>query len=198
MIFIERATPGTLTELKDLLAKQLLEVKEPWSLDYRTYRSQVRDSQDRDNLLYSLTLSHHSRRTVLMRGGSGFVLGGTTDSSATTVPQQLQTCSTGFSESVDQLLNSKLSNMWTQRQVVRGDAGDSLLITGDVTVRIVNLFSSTGFKGLLVEVDGASVDSILGTLKEMGVSDYKFAQQEEEDNNVDTYRVAELYIKVLE
>lgn len=198
MIFIERATPGTLTEFKDLLAKQLLEVKETWSLDYRTYRSQVRDSEDRNTLLYSLTFSHHDRRTVLMRGGSGLVLGGTTDNNNTTVPPQLQTCSTGYSEPVDQLLNSKLSNMWTQRQVVRGDAGESLLVTGDVMVRIVNLFSSTGFKGLLIEVDGGSVDTVLGLLKEMNVVDYKVAQEDNTSDNDATYKLAELYIKVLE
>ncbi|KAL3231079.1 Mediator of RNA polymerase II transcription subunit 20 [Nakaseomyces bracarensis] len=208
VIFIERATPGTLTEFKDLLAKQLLEVREPWSLDVRTYRTQVKDDPNRDRLLYSLTFSHHDRKTVLMRDGHGMVLAGASNEVAA---PELRTCSTGFSEPIDQLLSSKLSNMWTQRQVIRGDAGEALLITGGVTVRIVNLFTSTGFKGLLIELDqseglggdvGSSngVEPVVQLLKEMGVKDYKVAGPQDDSRYDDQpiYKLAELYIKVLE
>ncbi|UCS19572.1 uncharacterized protein HLK63_D04301 [Nakaseomyces glabratus] len=211
VIFVESATPGTLTEFKDLLAKQLLEVRETWSLEFRTYRTLVKDFPSREKLLYSLTFPHHDKKTVLIRNSLAWVLG------TAEIPDNLQTCSTGLSESIDQLLASKLSNMWAQRQVIRGDAGQTLLITGDVTVRIINLFAATGFKGLLIELDNlqsaTSLTNITDLLNEMKVKVFKVAsapglKSEDvevvdssstmESDNEALFTLAKQYIEVLE
>ncbi|QID88025.1 mediator of RNA polymerase II transcription subunit [Saccharomyces pastorianus] len=90
--------------------------------------------------------------------------------------------STGVPESIDSILSSKLSNIWLQRQLIKGDAGETLLMDG-LTVRLVNLFSSTGFKGLLIELQAgtsneaanfeAKIADIEAHLSEIQVKDYK-------------------------
>lgn len=84
-----------------------------------------------------------------------------TSSPAADPPQQLtfNSCSTGAPESFDTILTTKLSNLWTQRQSIKGDFGSTFLTT-DLIIRATNVFSYGGFKGLLIELecnDGASI-----------------------------------------
>ena len=66
-----------------------------------------------------------------------------------------------------------------QRQLIKGDAGETLILDG-LTVRLVNLFSSTGFKGLLIELQAdeegefkAKVAGIEACLTGIHAKDYK-------------------------
>ena len=71
---MERATPATLTELKDALSNSILSVRDPWSIDFRTYRCSIKNlPADVSKLMYSITFHHHGRQTVLIKDNSAMV-----------------------------------------------------------------------------------------------------------------------------
>ena len=83
-----------------------------------------------------------------------------TTSNLNNIPESLFSngCCGNGPEPIDVILSTKLSNIWSQRQSIKGEAGETFETT-DLIVRAVNLFSSAGFKGLLIELtsnEGAS------------------------------------------
>lgn len=111
-----------------------------------------------------------------------------TTSSSNEVPRDLlsNVSSTTNPEPFDLILTSKLSNIWSQRQVIKGEAGETFETT-DTLVRAVNLFSYTGFKGLLIELTSSenasteefdrSVNHMRTMLEGIGVKDVKLSQE---------------------
>ena len=125
-------------------------------------------------------------------------------------------CSTGFPESLDTLLGNKLTNMWEQRQMLRGDAGETFR-TMTCIIRCINLFSSTGFKGLIIEIESIGnetgeifnnkINDIKDLLKEISITEYQLSQdtltEQTEMNSIesDTDNLCNLayqYVRVLE
>lgn len=207
MIFAERASPGTLTEFKDALSDTLLSFLEPWSVDFRTYRCLVKNlPPDASKLMCSITFSHDEKRTVLIKNKLSLI----TASTPNDIPKALLSngCCTGAIESIDTILSTKLSNMWTQRQSIKGEAGETFETT-DLLVRAINLFSYTGFKGLLIELTSsrdiskddfeAKVGSIRSLLQGIGMKDTKFSDERldpSESNYISD--LAYQYVRVLE
>ena len=159
VLFVERATPATLTDFKDSLANVLLSVEDGWSMEFRTYRTQIKNypGDSGAKLMYSLNFSFERELSVMVKGQTALLLSSDAAAGALSADPRVQRlvdsdCSTGFPESFDNLLSSKLSNMWEQRQVLRGDAGESFRTMGYL-VRCINVFSSTGFKGLAIQVE---------------------------------------------
>lgn len=133
-----------------------------------------------------------------------------TTSSPSEVPKDLigNVSSTNSPEPFDQILSSKLSNIWNQRQVIKGEAGETFETT-DTLVRAVNLFSYTGFKGLLIELtspEGAtaeefdkSVQRMRTMLEGIGAKDVKLSQENLNPFNCDYISdLAYQYTRVLE
>lgn len=183
MIFIERASPATLTDFKDALSDSLLAFLEPWSVDFRTYRCLIKNlPEGTSKLMCSITFSHHEKRTVLIKDKTALV----TTSARHDVPKDLvaNVCCAGTPESIDNILASRLSNIWTQRQSIKGEAGETFETTG-MLVRAANLFSYTGFKGLLIELTSnenatseqfrANVERIRNLLQGIGMKDAKIS-----------------------
>ncbi|AJU27137.1 Srb2p [Saccharomyces cerevisiae YJM270] len=204
VIFVERATPATLTELKDALSNSILSVRDPWSIDFRTYRCSIKNlPADVSKLMYSITFHHHGRQTVLIKDNSAMV----TTAAAADIPPALvfNGSSTGVPESMDTILSSKLSNIWMQRQLIKGDAGETLILDG-LTVRLVNLFSSTGFKGLLIELQAdeagefeTKIAGIEGHLAEIRAKDYKTSSDSlGPDTSNEICDLAYQYVRALE
>ncbi|GAV56154.1 hypothetical protein ZYGR_0BA00600 [Zygosaccharomyces rouxii] len=207
VIFVEKATPGTLTEFKDILSNTLLSLLEPWSVEFRTYRCLIKNlPPEASRLMYSITFQHHDRKTILIKNKLSMI----TTSSPSEVPKDLigNVSSTNSPEPFDQILSSKLSNIWNQRQVIKGEAGETFETT-DTLVRAVNLFSYTGFKGLLIELtspEGAtaeefdkSVQRMRTMLEGIGAKDVKLSQENLNPSNCDYISdLAYQYTRVLE
>ncbi|CAI4063600.1 Srb2p SKDI_08G0860 [Saccharomyces kudriavzevii IFO 1802] len=154
--------------------------------------------------MYSITFHHHARQTVLIKDKSAVV----TTAAAADIPPALvfNGSSTGVPESIDTILSSKLSNIWMQRQLIKGDSGETLILDG-LTVRLVNLFSSTGFKGLLIELQvadeggefDARVAGIEAHLAEIHAKDYKTSSDSmAADSHNDICDLAYQYVCALE
>lgn len=134
-------------------------------------------------LMHSITFTHRDNRTVTIKNKSAIIT-----TSGSNVPEQLTSngCSTNAPEPFDNLLQTKLSNLWTQRQSIKGDFGSTYRTT-ELVVRATNVFSYGGFKGLLLElecVDDVSleefeqrVDHIRTFLKEISIVDMKISMQ---------------------
>ncbi|CCD23872.1 Srb2p NDAI_0C02120 [Naumovozyma dairenensis CBS 421] len=165
---MERATPATLTEFKDELSNTLLNILDTWSIDFKTYRSTtsgtstaIQESNSNSKLMYSITLSHQNNKTVLIKNDTKIAM--IMAASKNEIPTEL--ISNGcISDTnpipIDVLLNNKLSNLWTQRQSIKGTGGETFQTTNKLLIRVINLFSSTGFKGLLIECEDQSTDGI--------------------------------------
>lgn len=204
---MEKATPGTLTEFKDILSNTLLSFLEPWSVEFRTYRCLIKNlPPETSRLMYSITFQHFDKTTVLIKNKYSMV----TTCSPSEIPKDLlgNVSSTNNPEHIDQILSSKLSNIWNQRQVIKGEAGETFETT-DTLVRAVNLFSYTGFKGLLIELISSedataedfdnSVQRMRVMLEEIGVKDVKISQENLNPSNNDYISdLAYQYTRVLE
>lgn len=207
MIYVERASPATLTDFKDALADRLLGILEPWSIDFRTYRCLIKNlPSDASKLMCSITFSHYERRTVLIKNKLALV----TTSAPNDVSKGLMAngCCTGTPESIDAILSGRLSNIWTQRQSIKGEAGETFETT-DLLVRAVNLFSYTGFKGLVIELHSTEdateesfkrdVEKIRSILKEMGMGDVKVSGEQLDPSQTNFISdLAYQYVRVLE
>ena len=92
-----------------------------------------------------------------------------------------------------------------QRQLIKGDAGETLILDG-LTVRLVNLFSSTGFKGLLIELQAdeagefeTKIAGIEGHLAEIRAKDYKTSSDSlGPDTSNEICDLAYQYVRALE
>lgn len=123
---------------------------DPWGVEFRTYRSQIKNLPDGiSKLLYSITFPHHGKKTVVVKNKMAIV----TASQIQDVPSELveSSCSTGYPEPIDQVLGNKLSNVWAQRQLIKGETGE-MFETTETIIGGCNLFTSTGFKGLIIEI----------------------------------------------
>ncbi|AET38676.1 Srb2p Ecym_3176 [Eremothecium cymbalariae DBVPG len=203
VIFIEKATPSTITQFHDVLSTHVISVQEKWSFELKTFRSSVKNiPSDDTRVMYSLTLTHRDNQTVTIKKHSAIVTGHH-------VTEQLTSngCSTGFPESFDNIITSKLSNIWTQRQSIKGDFGSSYK-TSDLVVRAANVFSSSGFKGLLLELEGdessemdfdTKVETIQSLLDEISSREFKLSKDRMKDTEPNFLcDLAYQYVKVLD
>ena len=147
---MEKATPATLIQFKDALSNTLLSIQDPWSVEIRTYRTQIYSSNT-NAMMYSLNFSHHENNTVLIKNNIGTLF--TSNKENNTVAHLRRSdCSTGFPEDIDSIILNKMTSLWDSKQVLRGDAGETFKVV-DGVLRCVNLLSSTGFKGLIIEIE---------------------------------------------
>lgn len=199
-------------------------MEEPWSIEFKTYRTPIKNySEDsRSKLMYSMNFSHHSNYNVIIKNKLGLLLSSDNmNENSKTKDSRIQDliendCSTGFPESLDMLLGNKLTNMWEQRQILRGDAGETFR-TMNCIIRCINLFSSTGFKGLIIEIESIGneiaevfnnkINDIKDLLKEIRITDYQLSQdtltEQTDMNQIDSdtdnlCNLAYQYVRVLE
>ena len=147
---MEKATPGTLIQFKDALSNTLLSIQDPWSVEIRTYRTQTYSSNT-NAMMYSLNFSHHENNTVLVKNNIGTLFTSSKENN-TVAHLRRSDCSTGFPEDIDSIILNKMTSLWDSKQVLRGDAGETFKVV-DGVIRCVNLLSSTGFKGLIIEIE---------------------------------------------
>lgn len=137
-------------EFKDALSSTLLSVLDSWNVDFKTYRYQVKNIPPGESkLMCSITFSHHDKKTVLIKNNVCMVTTATLNDKSSSLLSN--GCCGDTPEPIDAILSTKLSNIWSQRQSIKGEAGETFQTT-DLIVRAINLFSSTGFKGLLIEI----------------------------------------------
>ncbi|SCV03364.1 LAME_0H09824g1_1 [Lachancea meyersii CBS 8951] len=207
VIFIEKSAPATITDFHDVLSNDLISVKEKWSFEFKTFRLTVKNlPPDSSRLMHSISFSNHGNKTVTIKNKSAVVTSTNTGDIPTSLI--LNGCSSRFCESFDHLLTSKLSNLWTQRQSIKGDFG-STYQTAELTIRATNVFSYGGFKGLLLELECEGdvqdqdfeqrVVKIRKYLKDIGIEDYKICCESMDPlcKNF-TCDLAFQYVKVLE
>ncbi|AMD19197.1 HBR296Wp [Eremothecium sinecaudum] len=204
VIFVEKATTSTVTEFYDALSTHVISVKEKWSFELKTFRSTVKNlPQDDTKVMHSLTLTHHDNQTITLKNQSAIVTG-------YQVQDQLTSngCSTGFPEPFDNILISKLSNIWTQRQSIKGEFG-STYETPEFLVRAANVFSASGFKGFLLELEcddnsskgglNSQLETIKGLLDEIKITDYKICSNNMKEGEMNFLcDLAYQYVKVLD
>ncbi|SCV05569.1 LANO_0H10374g1_1 [Lachancea nothofagi CBS 11611] len=207
VIFVEKSAPATITELHDILSNDLISVKEKWSFEFKTFRLTVKNlPPESPRLMHSITFSHRDNKSVIVKNKSAIV----TSAMPGSIPAALTLngCSSASCESFDHLLTSKLSNLWTQRQTIKGDFG-STYQTSELTIRATNVFSYGGFKGLLIELEceeqipdsefDQRINRIRNYLRDMSIEDYKICS-----DIMDPQRrnflcdLAQQYVKVLE
>lgn len=191
VILAEGATPASLTEFKDALSNSLVQVLEPWSVECKTYRPAGRmrasagnNGATNENLpandtsttpLHCITFAHHGKRTVMVRNGVAMA----TSAQTADIAQPCAPVTGPSLDPLDVVLAEKLANLWHQRQVLRGDVGDAFELE-HVIVRAVNLFSPSGFKGLLIELQSrgqsnwsSELPPIENALKDIGIQGFK-------------------------
>ncbi|SCU86884.1 LAMI_0D03950g1_1 [Lachancea mirantina] len=207
VLFVEKATPATITEFHDVLSNDLESVKEKWSFEFKTFRSSVKNLPvGEPKLLHAVTFSHRDNQSVVIRSKSAIV----TTAQGSTIPDDLvlNSCSAGACEPFDSVLMSKLSNLWTLRQSIKGDFGSTYKTT-ELTIRAANIFSYGSFKGLVIELECEDdvaaeefqqrVDKICNYLKDISVGDFRTCS-----DHIDPSKphflcdVAYQYIRVLE
>lgn len=228
---MDKATPATLTEFKDAIASSIISIESTWSVEFRTYRSQVKkkidtnnnynnnlndnttnkeaaqNESERNNVLYSL-LFPQKEKNVLIKNKIAIVTTTSLDvdsenSSTTGTSNNVRklidsSSSVWYPEPIDNIISNKLSNMWTQRQLIKGDTGESFITQDGLLIKCCNLSSSFGFKGLLIELkeipkttnptstttttsvnDNSNytfcVKTILDILKTIGMKNYKIS-----------------------
>lgn len=154
--------------------------------------------------MHTLTMSHKNNQTVTIKNQSAIL-------TPTHVPKALYDNEFifGIPESFDYILLNKLSNIWTQRQSIKGELGVSYQ-TSDLVIRVNNAFSYSGFQGLLLELEShenqtpeafeKSVIRVRALLNEMGLNDVKvsldkFYHSDGSDN--DLFDLTYQYLKVL-
>ncbi|AAS50284.1 AAL082Wp [Eremothecium gossypii ATCC 10895] len=204
VIFIEKATPSTITQFHDILSTHVLAIQEKWSFELKTFRSSIKNLPPSDTkVLYSLQLTHRDNQTVVIKNQSAIVTGQHSTDALTS-----NGCSSGFPEPFDNILTSKLSNIWTQRQSTKGNFGTTYK-TSELIIRASNVFSSSGFKGLLLEIECTDpvsaeefdrrVANIRAMLSEIDINDYKLNKDEmNEGKPVFLCDLAYQYVKVLD
>ncbi|CCH60129.1 hypothetical protein TBLA_0C03250 [Henningerozyma blattae CBS 6284] len=207
VIFIEKCTPNTLIEFKDIISHSIIKNLENWSLEFRTYRSIFKDKKNPNNnsLLYSINLTQFNK-TILIKDGE--IILNTVNFND--IPKELlfNGCNNGSSMSIDKLITNKLSNMWSNRQSIRGENGESFVCNNKLIVRIINLFSLTGFKGMLIEIENYDkkmetqefnnhVDKICEFLNDIKVKDYKI-NKDRTDEDEFLCDLGQQYVSVLE
>lgn len=175
--------------------------------------------EDKRRVLYSISFPQQ-QRSILLKNGIGIV---TTMSTQAGEKQEIKNLidsgsSVWYPESMDNIIGNKLSNMWVQRQLITGDAGESFTTRDGLIIKCCNLFSSFGFKGLIIELkqqeqpDGKKphddefdvcVDSIVDVLKTTGITQYKISRAAQEqatkkNDNSELYELAYQYVNALE
>lgn len=61
---------------------------------------------------------------------------------------------TGLNDPVDHFIGQKLQSLWTQRQMIKGDGGNTYLLeNGNLTIRTSNVFLHGNFRGLLIQIE---------------------------------------------
>lgn len=147
------------------------------------------DEENRHKVLYSISFPQQ-QRSVLLKNGMGIVTTTKIDGHSRKLIDSGS--SVWYPDSMDTIISNKLSNMWVQRQLVKGDAGESFVTRDGLLIKCCNLFSSFGFKGLIIELrehkqegeeeDGTTlnvdhfdvcVKSIIDILQSMGITKYK-------------------------
>ncbi|CUS23714.1 LAQU0S11e02608g1_1 [Lachancea quebecensis] len=207
VIFSEKATPASITEFHDILSNDLVSIKEKWSFEFKTYRLTVKNlPQGSSKLMHVITFTNRDNQSVIIKNNSAIITSSATEAVQSSLT--LNGCSTGTLDTFDNLLVSKLSNLWTQRQNIKGDFGSTFKTT-ELTVRATNVFSYGGFKGLLIELeceDGVSdkdfdqrVMKIRHLLDEMSIGEYRVCSSSMDPKNYNFIcDLAFQYVKVLE
>lgn len=213
VIFIDKATPATLLEFKDRIANTIVTIEDNWSIEFKIYRSNISipsknekledattNNNNSKNILYSVSFPE-LEQTVIIKNGMSML--------TTTKPHKKLINSSShnwYSAAFDNILQDKLSNIWNLRQVVKGDAGESFITRDKTQVKCCNLFTSTGFKGLVIQLQrqNLQVENIVDTLHSMGIRDYIYNDETLDphatNGNVDSLdvnNVAQQFIKVL-
>lgn len=205
IIFIDKATPATLVEFKDAVSSSILSIEPSWSIEFRTYRSQIKkritatntEEENRHKVLYSISFLQQ-QRSVLLKNGIGIVTTTKIDDNSRKLIDS--SSSVWYPDSMDTIISNKLSNMWVQRQLVKGDAGESFITRDGLLIKCCNLFSSFGFKGLIIELREQDKDddennnntnnnschgenfnicvkSIIDLLESIGITNYKTSNE---------------------
>lgn len=249
---MDKATPATLIEFKDAVSSSIISIESNWTLEFRTYRSQVKkkvnnsnnnstnkeeeqNESERNNVLYSLAFPQR-KKNVLIKNKIAIVTttsldvdNENTNPNTNSVRRLIDSSSSAwYPEPIDNIISNKLSNMWIQRQLIKGDAGESFITQDGLLIKCCNLFSSFGFKGLLIELKEAPsannahtatiannshfticVKTILDILKTIGIKTYKMSNDtlnkdamsptgSNIDENTELCNLAYQYVNVLD
>ncbi|CDO93203.1 unnamed protein product [Kluyveromyces dobzhanskii CBS 2104] len=176
-----------------------------WSFELKTFRTSAKNTNPQDTkVMHTLQLSHKNNETVTIKNQSAII-------TPTYVPKGLydNDCVFGTPEPFDYMLSNKLSNIWTQRQSIKGEFGVSYQ-TADLLIRVNNAFSYSGFQGLILDLESKpsdtlemfqkNVDRIRSMLKEIGLTDVKVSlddSQKVEEKGSSLFGLAAHYLKVL-
>lgn len=205
MLFVEKCTPSTITQLQDVLSTDLISMGDKWSFELKTFRTSAKNTDPNDTkVMHTVQLSHKNNETVTIKNQSAII-------TPTYVTKALYDngCVFGTPEPFDYMLSNKLSNIWTQRQSIKGEFGVSYQ-TADLSIRVNNAFSYSGFQGLILELESKSSDNLEAfeknvervrtMLSGMGLSDVRVSSDKsqgskQEDSSL--FDLAAHYLKVL-
>lgn len=167
-------------QFHDQLSNELPTLKGKWGFTFKVFRNNPyaippelagsHTSSPHTKFLYTLTPSYLQDACItLINRKSAAVFCGTIDeetddAARITIPSaHLHGGATsGLNDPFDYLVGQRLQSLWTQRQAIKGDGGNSYeLENGRLVVRTSNVFLHGNFRGLLIqiEVDAASVDA---------------------------------------
>lgn len=192
--------------MQDILSTDLISTGDKWSFELKTFRTSAKNTSAQDTrVMHTLQLSHKSNETITIKNQSAII-------TPTHVHKDLYDngCVFGTPEPFDYMLSNKLSNIWTQRQSIKGEFGVTYH-TADLVIRTNNAFSYSGFQGLILEIESKSLNSfesfqksfekVQGMLREMGLKDVKVSldkfQKLDTTENFNLFDLAFQYLKVL-
>lgn len=148
-------------------------IENNWSIEVKIYRSTIANSGDvkgDNNILYSVSFPELEETCIIK---NNMIMSTSTNTTEKLLDSSSQNW---YNTTFDTILQDKLSNIWNLRQVVKGDAGESFVTRDKTRVRCCNLFTSTGFKGLVIQLERSNleIDGIVDILHSMGIRDYTY------------------------
>lgn len=178
---MHNATPGTILQFHDELSNKLPTLKGKWSFTFRIFRnntysippelanSQTTSAENR--YLYTWVPSYLNDSCVSLIDKktsavfSHVVQEELSNPSEFAIPNDhLHGGATlGLNDLFDYLVNQRLQSLWTQRQVIKGDGGQSYeLENGNLFIRTANVTLHGSFRGFLIqlEFDHSKLDNV--------------------------------------
>ncbi|KAI5965719.1 SRB2 [Candida pseudojiufengensis] len=219
VILVQNATPETLIQFQDQLSNDLPTRKGKWSFVFKIFRNNsfaipkemvnVVDQNPDSKFMFTLSPSYLPGSTIsLIDRKSVGVFTNPIREEIVELGHSAELCipdnhlrlgaTMGLNDSFDVFANSKLQNLWTQKQVIKGDGGQIYeLENGNLCIRTSNVFLHGNFRGLLlqIEIDEKSPsykdkdvkNTIIQITQKYGVSDQNLSCEVLSASTLDKY-----------
>ncbi|ODQ64284.1 TATA-binding related factor [Nadsonia fulvescens var. elongata DSM 6958] len=163
VLYVSEATPATISTFNDQLSNQLPKILGRWSFEYKIYRKNAAsDPPHTKNVMGSSIsaplITDPAVLSTMKPGDEKFMytlsLGQFPGSLFSVHDKGMGTILEGDFE---EMIQTKLKSLWTQRQALKGEGYAYELDDGQFVVRVGNVLLQGLFKGMLIEVEHVTI-----------------------------------------